>query len=56
LLEHLFHIGKAELAGAMLPQRVQLAGSDLIALDRVRLGMMGAHVLDEATRDPCQGR
>jgi hypothetical protein len=33
---------------------MQLAGRDLIALDRVRLGMMGAHVLDEATRDPCQ--
>jgi hypothetical protein len=35
----------------MLPQRVQLAGGDLVALDRVRLGMIGAHVLDKAARD-----
>jgi hypothetical protein len=35
----------------MLPQRVQLAGRDLVCLDGFRLSMEGAHVLDEAARD-----
>jgi hypothetical protein len=30
---------------------MQLAGRDLIALDRVRLSMKGAHVVDEAARE-----
>jgi hypothetical protein len=33
LHEHLFHIGEAKLAGMVLPERVQLARGDLIALD-----------------------
>ena len=32
----------------MLLQRVQLAGSDLVTFDRVRLGVKCAHVVNEA--------
>lgn len=44
-------LGEAKLAGAVLLQRAQLAGRDLITLDGVRLGMESAHVVDEAPRD-----
>jgi hypothetical protein len=35
----------------MAPQRVKLAGRDLVCLDGVRLSMEGAHVLDKAAGD-----
>src|ERR1700751_598728 len=57
LLKHLLHVGQAKLAGVALLQPMQLAGGDLSALDRVRLGSLeGAHVLDKATRDRWVGQ
>ena len=42
LLKHLLDFGESKLAGVVLLQRVELAGGDLVPLDRIRLGMEGA--------------
>ncbi len=49
-LEHLFHIMNAQLPAGVLLERVELARRDL-ALDRIRPGMEGVHVLHERPRD-----
>jgi hypothetical protein len=35
----------------VLPESVQVARSDLIAFDGIRLGEIGKHITDEAARD-----
>jgi hypothetical protein len=51
LLEHFRDVEEAKLAGIVLLQRVQLACRDLIALDGVRLGKIGTHIVDKAAGD-----
>jgi hypothetical protein len=53
LHKHLHHIGQAKLflsRSLMLPERVELASSDLVALDRIRLDVECTYVIDETAR------
>jgi hypothetical protein len=45
------NVGKAKLAGIVLPEGVQLARCDLVALNQIRLGEPYAHVFLEAACD-----
>ena len=52
--KHGDHVGEAKLflsRSLVLPERVQLARSDLVALDCVRLGEIGQYVADDILRD-----
>jgi len=50
LQEHLFDVGKSELTGMMLPERVELPAGYLVTLDCVPFGKVGAHVAQKAER------